>query len=246
MFTETEGIILRQTKIAGGRRMVLLFSEKYGKISAGTGLNERGKGKNALVMRPFTYGKYELFKKGNFININGGEVLQSHYRIGEDVDKYMEASFALEFVDKITEEEMPLYGLFELMKVFLSELEKRKSKYDILIIAFMMKALHHLGYAPELSVCTLCGNKKEPVYFSIPDGGVVCDDCDTDKFNGLIYPVNFDIVNVLTFVVNQPVERLQNLALGEYNARIARRMVLDYAKYHMDFGKLKSESFINE
>ena len=32
MFTETEGIILRQTKIAGGRRMVLLFSEKYGKI----------------------------------------------------------------------------------------------------------------------------------------------------------------------------------------------------------------------
>ena len=124
----------------------LLFSEKYGKISAGTGLNERGKGKNALVMRPFTYGKYELFKKGNFININGGEVLQSHYRIGEDVDKYMEASFALEFVDKITEEEMPLYGLFELMKVFLSELEKRKSKYDILIIAFMMKTLHHLGY----------------------------------------------------------------------------------------------------
>ena len=52
MFTETEGIVLKQVKIAGGRRIVLLFSEKYGKISTGTGLSEKGKGKNALAMRP--------------------------------------------------------------------------------------------------------------------------------------------------------------------------------------------------
>ncbi len=64
MLTDTEGIVLRQVKTSYGRRMILLFSKKYGKISAGTGINERGKGKSSLALRPFTYGRYELFKTG--------------------------------------------------------------------------------------------------------------------------------------------------------------------------------------
>ncbi|MDD4367176.1 MAG: recombination protein O N-terminal domain-containing protein, partial [Eubacteriales bacterium] len=62
MYTDTEGIILRQTKTVNGRRMVLLFSKKYGKISAGTGISEKGRSKAALAMRPFAYGRYEIFK----------------------------------------------------------------------------------------------------------------------------------------------------------------------------------------
>ena len=64
MITESEGIILRQTKISGGRRMVSIFTKKFGKIGAGTNLNERSKGKQALALRPFTHGTYEFFKRG--------------------------------------------------------------------------------------------------------------------------------------------------------------------------------------
>ncbi|MDD2217931.1 MAG: recombination protein O N-terminal domain-containing protein, partial [Eubacteriales bacterium] len=53
---------MKQTKATNGRRMIVLFSKKYGKISAGTGITEKGKGKSALAMRPFTFGRYELYK----------------------------------------------------------------------------------------------------------------------------------------------------------------------------------------
>lgn len=43
MITDTEGIVLRQVKAAGGRRMVLLFSRKFGKISVGSSAAEGGK-----------------------------------------------------------------------------------------------------------------------------------------------------------------------------------------------------------
>lgn len=251
MFTETEGIVLKQVKIAGGRRIVLLFSEKYGKISTGTGLSEKGKGKNALAMRPFTYGRYDLFKKGDFVNINGGETIESHYGIGEDIDKYLVASFALEFLDKITEEGLPSGGLFHLTKVFLSELEKRRGRYEVLLIAYMIKALCHLGYAPSMDDCIQCGKSVESfndsvIYFSIPDGGIICSDHDIDKGNRLIYTVDFGIVNVLNFMISHSLESLQNLALNQDKAKFIRRMILEYAKYHMDFGDLKSESFIIE
>ena len=55
---ETEGIVLKQIKTVGGRRMIVLLSARYGKISAGSRINEGGRNKSALAMRPFTYGRY--------------------------------------------------------------------------------------------------------------------------------------------------------------------------------------------
>ena len=69
MYTETEGIILRQTKTVNGRRMILLFSKKFGKISAGSGMTEKGRSKAALAMRPFAYGRYEMYKNQERYNI---------------------------------------------------------------------------------------------------------------------------------------------------------------------------------
>ena len=107
MYTSTEGIIFRQVKAAGGRRMILLFTKKYGKISAGSSLSEKGRTKAALALRPFTYGNYELYKGRESYNINSAEVKRSFFRIGEDVDKYMESSFVLELTEKMTPEDLP-------------------------------------------------------------------------------------------------------------------------------------------
>ena len=53
MYTDTEGIILRQVKATGGRRMVSVFTKNYGKISVGTNLNERSnKTRAALAIFP--------------------------------------------------------------------------------------------------------------------------------------------------------------------------------------------------
>ena len=38
MITDTDAIVLRQVKTVNGRRMLLLFSQKYGKISVGSNL----------------------------------------------------------------------------------------------------------------------------------------------------------------------------------------------------------------
>ena len=64
MLITTEGIVLKQNKIANNRRMIVVFTKDYGKISAGTGLSERGRNRSALALRPFTYSEYEIFKIG--------------------------------------------------------------------------------------------------------------------------------------------------------------------------------------
>ena len=125
MLTDTEAIVLRQVKTVNGRRMLLLFSQKYGKISVGSNLTESGKNKSALPQRPFSYGRYELFKGRESYNLNRGQVIKSYYGIGEDLDKYMAASYVLELTEKLLADELPQPALFRLLLEFLDALEKR-------------------------------------------------------------------------------------------------------------------------
>lgn len=145
MIIQTEGIILRQVKISGARRMISIFTKNYGKISSGTSITEGGKNKTALALRPFTYGKYELFKGRDYYNIQAAETIKSYYGFGEDIDKYMAACFALELTDKLLLEEEPLPRLFNLLSDFLALLEKRKKAYNTLLIGYEVKLLDLQG-----------------------------------------------------------------------------------------------------
>ena len=70
MIVQTKAIVLKQHKIANNRRLIVLFTKKYGKISAGTNMNEGRRGKSALALRPFAYSDFELYKKGSYYSIN--------------------------------------------------------------------------------------------------------------------------------------------------------------------------------
>ena len=91
-----EGIVFRQTKIMGGRRMVLVFTREEGKISAGTHISEKSKGGAALAIRPFAHGYYNITEKREGTrSISSAETICARFELGEDADRFAEASFAL-------------------------------------------------------------------------------------------------------------------------------------------------------
>ena len=131
-------------------------------------------------MRPFTCGNYSIYKGRNYYNLDRVETLKSFYGIGEDLDKYMAASLALELTEKIVPEEVPQPRIFVLLLDFLNEIELRKQKYTTLLLAFETKLLFALGTFPRLDSCASCGSKERPEFFSVPDGGVICRRCFED------------------------------------------------------------------
>lgn len=252
MITDTEGIVLRQVRTVGGRRMILLFSRKFGKINVGTSINEGGKNKSALAVRPFTNGRYELFKGRESYNLNSGQVLQSFYRIGEDLDKYMAASYVLELTEKLLPEEMAQPRLYQLLLDFLGEMEQREKKHGTLVMAYMVKALDILGTMPCLNQCTACGcgGSEHLHLFSVEEGGMLCDACGQQlrKENGraLIYEINFGIVDILKYFQKHPLSDFRRLALEEKTLEKLQHILRQYLAYHLDVKELKSEGFFSE
>ncbi len=247
MYTDTEGIILRQTKTSTGRRMILLFSKKYGKISAGTSITEKGKSKSTLAMHPFTLGRYELFKNRDSYNINSAETVKSFYGIGENVDKYMACSYVLEWTDKVLPEEVVNVKLLNLLVELLTMMESREKEYGTLILAYQVKALDILGYMPVLDSCCVCGKETDHKFFSVTGGGAICQDCKTEAVkNGekLIYSTEFDIIIILNYIKKNPLKAMEKLALNKEVLRPLVEIIREYAGYHLEVGKLKSEEFL--
>ena len=246
MITDTRGIVLRQVKTIGGRRMISLFTEQFGKIGAGVTISERGKGRQSAAMNPFTYGNYELFISHGRYHLNKGQVVKNFYRIGADVDRYMAAAYGLELCDKLLEEEVPAKDLFGLTVDFLTTMEERKSRYGTILLAYKVKLLACLGALPVLDRCAVCGRPGKHAAFSIPEGGLVCENClnsaAQDDRDALLYKVDFVILDVLDHILNNPLQSLQKVALGDdIEARI--NAIIDrFITYHLDPGDLKAGS----
>lgn len=85
MITDTEGIVLRQTKTVAGRRMILLFSRKFGKISVGTSAAEGGKNKSPLRQDRSPTDDMSFLRAETVTILNNGQVIKSYYGIGEDL-----------------------------------------------------------------------------------------------------------------------------------------------------------------
>ena len=246
MVTDTDGIILKQTKLPDDRRMLVLFTRKFGKISAGTSIKLNGKNKSSLALRVFTHGRYELFFGGRSCNINAAETISSYFGIGEDIDKYLLASYVLEFTDRLIQENQPNEPLFDMLIDFMRILEKRKSKPESLVLIYQWKALGDCGFMPHLNSCVRCGEKNAAGGFSVADGGVICENCkNSDQINKrLLYSLEFDIIKILKSIRDNEISVFENLALNEEIYGCLKSVIRDYISYHLDINKLKSETYL--
>ena len=245
MVTDTEGLVLRQIKAANGRRMIVILTKRYGKISAGTSISEGGKNKTTLALRPFTYGRYELFKGRETFSINGAETLQSFYAIGENVEKYMCASYALELTDRMTEEDQPQPALLALLKDFLELLDGRRSAFGTLLVGFQMKALQIAGCAPQLDRCMRCGREDGLTAFSVADGGAICGEClEGSPADPLVFELSADQLSALRYMAGKHISALKGIGLNEDAEKKLRRLFKAYIAYHLGIEDLKSESLV--
>ena len=242
MIISTEGIVLRQRKITGNRRMIVIFTRQYGKISAGTSINEKSRSKSALALRPFTFAEYELFKGRDAYSINSASARRSYYSIGEDLDRFMTASAFIEYVDRVTADGEPVPGLYDLSIEFLESIEKSSKSAETLLFAFIVRSLRLLGVSPELSRCVSCGKAQEEVnggfrQFSVSAGGIICDDCankEKSEGNALIYRPSFDIIDVFRYFQSKPLKTFEKVTLKKDVAGMIRRILAEYTSRYLD------------
>ncbi|MDR3304609.1 MAG: DNA repair protein RecO [Clostridiales Family XIII bacterium] len=221
MTAEHTGIVIRQTKITGGRRMILVFTRDAGKISAGTRISERKGGGGALAIRPFAYGRYFVREGANgFFSITSAETIDAHFALGGDADRFAEASFALEFTDRLLPEGIPAQNIFDLLRRYLTLLCARESDFRLLTISYMVKVMQDTGVFPDAVSSA-----------DFPE-------------NELLSGVNDDIFTQIVFLAENPLERMAGLTFNREKEGAVFTILTEFARRHLDIGMLKSEKLL--
>ncbi len=248
MIFETEAIILKDITLADNRRLLTILSKTKGKLVASSNLMTSSKGRSSSAIKPFNLSRLQVYKKRDHYNINSGEVIKSFYRIGEDVDKYMNSSYILELTEKALMEGEAVPKVFNLLVDFLSAIEKRKTNMQTLVIAYEIKLLKELGYAIHTSSCINCDSKEKLYNISAEEGGVVCEACmceiDVKDRQRLIGIVDLGIIDIINFLVASPFKDFEKIGLDKERIKIMRDILDKFIQNHLNIENIKSRNFL--
>ncbi|MCK5242697.1 DNA repair protein RecO [bacterium] len=171
-------VILRSYDYSEADRILVVFSEKYGKFRAVAKgvrkIRSRLAGCTALLSQAELqfYGKphQELYL------ITQGQLVTAYPNLKADLSLLGQAARMSELVDRMTTDHQSLPEIFKLLLSGLELLEKGRSSV-LAGIWFEIILLDYMGYRPTLTHCLYCKKDADHMAYVPEQGGVVCQSC---------------------------------------------------------------------
>lgn len=208
---KTRAIVIRTQDINENDKLLWLFTEKLGKVSAVARGAKKGKSKFMAASQLFCYGEYVLYKGRSLYTINEAQIIDSFQGLLKDLEHITYASYLCELIQISMQDEesdrslfMHLISAFYFMKNEIADIE-------ILARAFEIKLLKSTGFSFELEKCIACGCKiSTSDYISCQYGGGVCRDC--ARVNGI--KVSYSAYNALRALSKMSFQNIYRVTLS--------------------------------
>ncbi len=245
MNKKTTGIILKRQKIGEADKLLVIFTEELGKVTALAKGIERISSRRAGHLEPFMISQLELSKsKSNRYFINEVKA-QHHFKsLRKNLKKTALASYVCELADRTLSFEEKNTDIFQLLKKTLYLIDVTSDDYLINIVrGFEMHLFSLLGFQPELNVCLKCRTKDIPgdVYFAPSEGGIICLNCHI--FNKNTTKVSGASIDTLKFLQNHSLQA--SLSINPKEIEKIGNLVNFYIQFILE-ADLKSKKVIKE
>ena len=246
-FYKTSAIVLRHYDFGEADKIVVLYSIKYGKLRAVAGGVRKIKSKFGSSMEPFSHNELMLYKKerAELYKITGCVTIESYNILRENLDSFLTASYIVELVNKMTEENEPHPEIFSMLAEIFSQIPKRDR--DIIRWAFVVKLLAVSGYKLCLDKCVCCEiparRARSVVKFSSVPGGVICPRCESRDLNAVSVPWVY--IDYLKRFESTAFSELNTVGVKSSHAEGLKNIVDSYLSCHLS-GELKTEKFMKQ
>jgi DNA repair protein RecO (recombination protein O) len=162
---QTQGVILKQTKLGEFDRIVTIYSPEFGKLRAVAKGACRPKSKLGGNVEPLTHSLMLLAKGRNLDIVTQSQTINGFLALKSDLWRMACGLYILELIDSFTVEGGENHPLFAILRYF------------------ELHLLHYLGYRPQLHRCVNCDSPLKPVvnFFSPSKGGLLCPHCNSEE-----------------------------------------------------------------
>jgi DNA repair protein RecO (recombination protein O) len=243
----TQAVVLRSRKIRESSKVVVLFSQNFGKISTIAKGSLKPKSKFGSSLELFTHSAIIFYKKEtrDLHTLSSSEIVNAFDNIRKDVIKLAYASVASEMVERLVPQEEPNKGLFTLLVSALREIDAAQRPHlEILLSSYQLKVLHLVGYGPELARCVRCGRQVgERVWFGLMSGGVLCPMCKDKDLHTVT--MTMAALDLLRGYEAEPIEKIGRSRSADKVTREAADVVNSFVRVQIGEGTgVKSLEFL--
>lgn len=181
---KTEGIVLRSLRYGEADRILHLYTEDRGRVSAMAKGVRRARSRFGGRLEPFSRVALMLHEgRSELMTVTGADTVAAHRRLRETAATLDAAARACDAVARLFETAEPHPPVYHLLCHELALLDADPSAATLANqLALRMKLLLAAGLAPQLTACASCGEGEHLTGFSGAAGGVVCAACEASAF----------------------------------------------------------------
>lgn len=211
----TAAVVSRSMRMTDSSKLVTLITERYGLVKVMAKGARRPKSRYGAALEPVTLIDCTFYDKDtrDIQSISDADIVEPFVALKSDIGLFSIAACMTEIAEAQTAQGDPANAIFALLVETLSDLSSgRKSDADKHLWRYMLRLISAAGYSPRLDKCLVCGKnpKGKPVFFSFPDGGVICPCTDPgDRFGLRISPGALMIMNDLVTASAHDIHRLK-------------------------------------
>jgi DNA repair protein RecO (recombination protein O) len=174
-----EALVLRTQKLGEADRIITMITRDRGRVRAVAKGVRKTTSRFGSRLEPFTLIDVQLYQGRSLDVVTQAEILGAYGQaIAADYPSYTVASAMAETTERLTETEgEPSRQLFLLLAGGLRTLTERGHAPELVLDAFLLRAVAVAGWAPSFGDCARCGVRGPHRGFAIAAGGAVCSGC---------------------------------------------------------------------
>lgn len=240
MLSKVDGIVLRSQNYGETHKIITIFTETLGIISAISRGANKGKSRLTAISQPFIHGQFLLYVSKGLSTVQQGEMIHSFRSIREDIVKTAYVAYLCEFTNRTIEQRTPNRLLYEELLDTFKWIDLHDD-YMIPIFMYELKLFQVGGYAPILQTCVNCNRVDELHYFSIKEGGALCHSCsDIDERAVLLHE---KLIHILAVLQRTRLRQIGQVSMKETNVMKIRQLLDQYYDAYGGY-TLKSKRFL--
>jgi DNA repair protein RecO (recombination protein O) len=176
---KAEGVVLRRRTLGETDKVLVLMTERRGKISVIAKGARKPLSKFSGAAEALNHLKVFVASGRNLDVLSQCEVKDAFHHLRLNLDGLATGTYLAELIDSMIEEHHPFPEIYHLMVSSLRLLERGVAYPDLVARRFEIQLMAYLGYEPCLGACARCGSMVEQngIGFSASYGGVLCPEC---------------------------------------------------------------------
>lgn len=236
-------VVLRHVEYGEADRILTLFTLERGKIQAIAKGVRKIRSRKAGHLEPFTRVSLFLAKGRNLAVVTQAEALESYQGIRADLQRTGLAAYAIELLDRFTQEEGENRQLFHLLVDTLNRLNQDPHP-ETVIRYYEVQLLDLLGFRPELTHCVVCRRAiiPEDQFFTARLGGALCPRCSASDQSA--WRISMPVLKYLRFFQRSPYAAVRGRVILAATETELRALMERYFTYLLEYG-LRTPGFLN-